>query len=117
MTSELLDNLPWLTAITKEVLRFHPPVTSIGRRANKDTILGGIPIRKNTHVRYSPWAMARMKSVWGEDAQVFRPERWQAEGSASKDLPLSQVFGGGIRGCIGKCMPFSFFSRAVGGKR
>lgn len=28
---------------------------------------------------YQPYAMGRMKFLWGEDAEVFRPERWLNE--------------------------------------
>lgn len=27
-------------------------------------------------VAYMPYAMARMKFIWGKDAEVFWPERW-----------------------------------------
>lgn len=27
-------------------------------------------------VAYQPYAMGRMKFLWGEDAQQFKPERW-----------------------------------------
>jgi cytochrome P450 len=27
-------------------------------------------------VSYQPYAMGRMKFIWGDDAEEFRPERW-----------------------------------------
>lgn len=30
-------------------------------------------------VSYQPYAMGRMKFIWGEDAEEFRPERWLDE--------------------------------------
>lgn len=27
-------------------------------------------------VNYQPYPMGRMKFLWGEDAEEFRPERW-----------------------------------------
>ena len=27
-------------------------------------------------VAYQPYAMGRMKFVWGEDAEEYKPERW-----------------------------------------
>ena len=30
-------------------------------------------------VAYQPYAMGRMKFIWGDDAEEFRPERWLNE--------------------------------------
>lgn len=41
--------------------------------------------------------MHRRKDLWGEDAEVFRPERWEARKPGWDYLP----FNGGPRICIG----------------
>lgn len=41
-----------------------------------DTFPDGFRVRKGDSVAYQPWAMGRMKSLWGDDAEDFRPERW-----------------------------------------
>lgn len=67
-------------------LRLFPPVATNSRQANKDTVLpkGGGPdgqspvfIPKGTTARYSTHSLHRRKDLWGEDAEEFRPERWQ----------------------------------------
>lgn len=56
------------------------------RTAVTDTVLpvGGGPVGKSpifiksgTQVIYQVWAMHRRKDFYGEDAEVFRPERWE----------------------------------------
>lgn len=41
----------------------------------------------------------RLKSVWGEDANDFRPERWE---TFRPDPWQYQAFGGGPRSCLGR---------------
>lgn len=45
--------------------------------------------------------MNQCKSIWGEDARVFRPERW-LDGKIVEGLVGDLVFSSGVRGCIGK---------------
>lgn len=39
----------------------------------------GFDVREGDMIIYQPYAMGRMKCLWGEDAEVFRPERWLNE--------------------------------------
>lgn len=57
-----------------------------GRVAVKDTVLplgGGsdgkspIFIKAGTQVNYQIWTMQRRKDLYGEDAEEFKPERWE----------------------------------------
>lgn len=41
-----------------------------------DVLPNGFSVSKGDIVYYAPYAMGRMQYLWGEDAQVFRPERW-----------------------------------------
>jgi cytochrome P450 len=36
----------------------------------------GFHIKKGDSVDYQPLPMGRMKFLWGDDAEEFRPERW-----------------------------------------
>ena len=44
-----------------------------------DTWPDGYCVRKGDAVAYHPYAMGRMKFLWGDDAEEFRPERWLDE--------------------------------------
>ncbi|KAK0213326.1 cytochrome P450 [Desarmillaria ectypa] len=114
-----LDSMPYLTAVVKEVLRFHPVVYNIERVAARDDVLPlikpvtlttgkvvqEIPIPKGTTITASIVGYNRNKDVWGEDAHVFNPARW-LQGNMSKEVPIGVYgnlfsFAGGLRSCIG----------------
>jgi len=78
--------MKYLNWVLKEALRLNPPVASNQREAVRDTILprGGGPdgkspvfVEARTTLRYIPWVMHRRKDVFGDDAEEFRPERWE----------------------------------------
>lgn len=93
-TWEDLRNMKYLNWVLKEALRLNPPVATNAREAIRDTVLprGGGPdgndpvfVTKGMVFRYMPWVMHRRKDVFGEDAEAFRPERWE-------DLRVTCVF-------------------------
>ena len=44
-----------------------------------DTLPDGFNVRKGDMVSYLPYAMGRIKFIWGDDAEDFRPGRWLDE--------------------------------------
>ncbi|KAK0475530.1 cytochrome P450 [Armillaria novae-zelandiae] len=114
-----LDSMPYLTAVVKEVLRFHPVVFQLERVAARDDVLPlsnpvtlttgkvvrEIAIPNGTAITASIAGYNRNKDVWGEDAHVFDPTRW-IQGNISKEVPVGVYgnlfsFAGGLRSCIG----------------
>ena len=102
-----LKSCSYLQWILSETLRLYPVVPVDGRRALRDTTLpiGGGPdgkgplyVRKGEQVDYSVYVMHRRKDLWGEDANEFRPERWNGRKGGWEYLP----FNGGPRICIGQ---------------
>ncbi|KAH8156021.1 hypothetical protein CIB48_g12226 [Xylaria polymorpha] len=107
LTWEQLRGMRYLNWVLKEALRLNPPVAANMREAVRDTVLprGGGPdgkapvfVRKGTNVRYLPWVMHRRKDIFGEDADEFRPERWEGLRVTHEYLP----FNAGPRICIGQ---------------
>ncbi|KAL2816742.1 cytochrome P450 [Aspergillus granulosus] len=106
-TYEELRNMKYLKYCLNEALRLFPVVPLNSRTAIKDTIIpvGGGPdgrspvfVPKGTAVAYSVWAMHRRKDYYGEDADDFRPERWEDLRPGWEYLP----FNGGPRICVGQ---------------
>ena len=116
-TREQLRRMPYLGLVLKEVLRLYPSVPVNSREAVKLTTLpvGGGPdgkspvlVRPGEGVGYSVYAMHRRKDIYGEDADQFRPERW--EGDALKDVGWAYLpFNGGPRLCLGRKFTGSMF--------
>lgn len=77
-SQEVINGLPYLTAVVLELLRLFPPVCQlINRVALRSAMLGGeLPIAKGTFVGWNAWAVHSNPAIWGEDAREFRPERW-----------------------------------------
>lgn len=58
-------------------------------------------IRKGTAVGYCPYLIHRRKDLYGDDAHLFRPERW-ADG-LEKSVGWGYIpFNGGPRVCLGR---------------
>lgn len=65
----------------------------------------GMDIPAGTVIGYSAFGLSRNKEVWGEDADVFRPERWlegTKEEMKAKEAAVDLVFGHGRWLCLGK---------------
>ena len=52
-----------------------------------DILPDGYRVKKGDNVYYLAYAMGRMQSIWGEDAEEFRPERWLDNGVFRLESP------------------------------
>ncbi|KAK4436344.1 cytochrome [Sesamum alatum] len=76
LTKAALDRMQYLHATLTETLRLYPPVPLDGKCSNEGDILpDGHKIKKGDGITYMPYAMGRMAYIWGDDAEVFRPEK------------------------------------------
>ncbi|KAI0089032.1 cytochrome P450, partial [Irpex rosettiformis] len=110
---EDLESMPFLQALLKEILRFHPIAYHLARSAAKDDIIPlseplvtatgeiieEIPIAKGQTFLFSVCAYNRIKSIWGEDANEFNPLRF-IDGKVDNTIKLG-VYAAGTRSCIG----------------
>ncbi|TDL20057.1 cytochrome P450 [Rickenella mellea] len=120
---DALMGLPYLDAVTRETLRMFPPLPFSLRVTNKAVVLPlkwpikstdgkseitQIPLKNRTTVVIATMAVNRSKAIWGEDADVWNPERWLAPLPPSvAEAHLPGIYGsmltflGGVRSCIG----------------
>ncbi|XP_050233965.1 cytochrome P450 704C1-like [Mercurialis annua] len=102
---EALEKMNYLHAAITETLRIYPavPVDAKICLAN-DTLPDGYSVKKGDMVSYQPYAMGRMKFIWGDDAELYKPERWlNHEGVFQPESPFKfTAFQAGPRICLGK---------------
>lgn len=98
-TFEDRQRLPYVQALCKEVMRWRP-VTPIAvpHVLRQDDFIGDYFVPKGTVVIGNTWSLLHKKSVFGHDADKFRPERFLNSGFKSFDA----AFGYGKRVCPGK---------------
>ncbi|KAF8507406.1 cytochrome P450 [Gautieria morchelliformis] len=121
-----LDSMQCLLSVMKETLRYHPIGPTLARVAGREDIIPlsapqttksgevvtSIPVSKGQRVLISIGAYNRrvqshrLPSVWGDDADVWRPERFLEGVHAKQQTGLGVIanlatFSSGIRNCIG----------------
>ena len=104
-TFEMVRDLPYLSAVVNETLRFHstsgiglprqiPPDAEKGLRYKDYYFPPGTVLSVPTY------SIHHSKEIWGEDANEFNPERWFRLKSRQKNafIPFSY----GPRACVGR---------------
>jgi cytochrome P450 len=100
-----IDSLELLHCFVMEVLRFYPPVSFLPRTVVNDVVICDHYLPRGTVVYMSLIGHNRSKTVFGGDAEEFRPERWMADGGGSSQTASAKnihTFGHGARGCLGR---------------
>ncbi|CAB3404524.1 unnamed protein product [Caenorhabditis bovis] len=111
LTYEQLSNLHYLDFVIRETLRLYPTAASgPSRKCMKATVIGGIPIEEGVEVIADSMSLHYDKTIWGDDADEFKPERWEKEESFMTN-PSYVPFGIGKRICIG--MRLAYFEIKV----
>ncbi|EOO03266.1 putative cytochrome p450 monooxygenase protein [Phaeoacremonium minimum UCRPA7] len=111
ITSDEGLRLPYLQAVIYEGIRIWPPFTGLPFKEvppQGDTINGRF-IPGGTRIAPSNWSLMRQKSVFGQDTDVFRPERWlevTEEQRCEMRHAVELVFGYGRWACAGKPIAF-----------
>jgi len=110
ITRAQINKMSYLKCVLNETNRLYTQIPVNVREATKTTFIprgGGsdgqspLLIRKGFGIGFSPYHMHRSKEVYGDDANEFRPERW--EGPGLKNIGFGFMpFHGGPRICLGK---------------
>lgn len=108
------ESRPYLRAVVHESMRLHPAVAMPLERYVPE---GGLMLPNGQYipprciVGMNPYTTGRHPSVWGEDPEDFRPDRWlrgpqESENDYQERLRLMEnsdlTFGAGSRICIGQ---------------
>lgn len=106
------QKLPYFQACVQETFRIHPAIGMILERIvpPQGMYISGQFIPGETVVGCNPWVVQRQTDVFGEDVDIWRPERWLADPlrGAEEEHRLKRMnnamfqFGGGSRTCLGK---------------
>ena len=118
-------DLPYLQAVLREGVRIHPPASNIGlKRVPKggdSVIVDGrvIYLPGGTNVGVSVFGMNRRKDIFGEDVDLFRPERWlpvekgDEERIETMRRTTELIWGHGRYQCLGKNIAWMEYNKAV----
>ncbi|WMV11373.1 hypothetical protein MTR67_004758 [Solanum verrucosum] len=109
VSEDALEKMQYLHAALTETLRLYPAVPVDGKICfSDDTLPDGFSVNKGDMVSYQPYAMGRMKFIWGDDAEEYKPERWlDGDGFFRPESPFKfTAFQAGPRICLGKEFAF-----------
>lgn len=120
-----VKDLPFLDGIIHEAFRLHTSTSSNLQRISGASGLelpNGVYLPPGTNVGCPASFIDREPRAFGEDAELFRPERWMQQEGESEDEWLKRrnlmnstelSFGQGSRTCLGKNVSLLEFYKAV----
>jgi cytochrome P450 / NADPH-cytochrome P450 reductase len=100
---EDLPKLRYIEQILMEALRLWPTAPAFAVKPNEPTLLGGrYPVTPESTLLVLIPMLHRDPTVWGDDAEAFRPERFAPEEAEKRPANAWKPFGNGVRACIGR---------------
>ena len=109
--------LPYLQACVLEGLRKFPPLSQLRERkvpAHGD-VINGYRVPGGTFVGLNAWG-TQLDKVFGEDPEIFRPERWlMADEPRVKEMLQTHelIFGHGSTKCLGMPMAMMELNKMI----
>jgi len=99
-TIDDLARIPYLDWVLDESMRLYPPAWMQMRLVANESEIDGVKLPKGTLLILSQWVMHRLPEIW-QDAEIFKPERWDPVNEQHIPPGAYFPFGGGPRTCIG----------------
>ncbi|MGW0283511.1 cytochrome P450 [Streptomyces sp. NPDC003236] len=100
---EQVAKLRYVRRVLDESLRLWPTAPAYAREARQDTVLAGEhPMRRGAWALVLLPLLHRDPEVWGEDAERFDPDRFEAGAVRGRAPHTFKPFGTGARACIGR---------------
>ncbi|PKW11555.1 unspecific monooxygenase [Streptomyces sp. 1222.5] len=100
---EQVAKLRYVRRVLDETLRLWPTAPAFAREARDDTVLAGEhPMRRGAWALVLTPMLHREPEVWGEDAERFDPDRFDAKAVRARPPHTFKPFGTGARACIGR---------------
>ncbi|XP_047944326.1 cytochrome P450 736A117-like [Salvia hispanica] len=110
VTDEDLQEMPYMKAVIKELIRLHPPLPIFSRVAREHVNLMGYEVAPKTLVLINAWAIGQDPNYW-EEPEKFMPERFLDSSIDFKGHDFHLIpFGSGRRICPG----YGFATAAIG---
>lgn len=95
-------SMPYVEAVFREVLRWHPAVPlSVPHAATNSDIYNGYFIPQGATIITNTWAITRNKAKY-PNPEEFKPERFFGADGELNDDTMSYAFGAGRRICVGR---------------
>ena len=89
--------------VIQETLRLYPPGVFISRKALENIQLKDILIPKGINIQIPISILHQDTNLWGPDAHLFNPERFEHGILGASKLPQAYIpFGIGTRVCVGQ---------------
>uniref|UniRef100_A0A914V6Y3 Cytochrome P450 n=1 Tax=Plectus sambesii TaxID=2011161 RepID=A0A914V6Y3_9BILA len=105
ITYESVQNLTYLDWCLKESLRMNPLASTANQRICMKSCTVGeqkLQVEEGVTIQANVWSIHYNKKIWGEDADSFRPERFDPDTLSEPRHPMAwQPFGAGPRICMG----------------
>jgi len=87
--NDFLQKFTYLDLIVKETTRLFPTGPIVARETSEEIDICGYRIPKKTIMVMSIFAMQRDPKYWGDDAHLYRPERFENLENPQAYLPFT----------------------------
>ena len=109
--------LPYLQACILEGLRKFPPLSQLRERLvpPEGDIINGHRVPGGTFIGLNAWG-TQLDSVFGDDPEIFRPERWLSQDPERLKAMLEThdlIFGHGTTKCLGRVLAMMELNKMI----